>query len=219
MAVLSAPPFCISCDPVSQHMIKLYIIDDYKDLYPSLRAGSLSDRIVGEILEKEGVPDPHILRTENGKPYERDGRAFFSVSHSGGFFACAVAGHEIGLDIEARTPKDPEAVARRFFTEDEVAFLDRISQPGEITDCSGDTARPGPGAYGAAFRRIWTRKEALIKFRGSILSEMLSSESVLEREDVDLIDLDLSGDIIGCICIPKGEERDMEILRDSEGKG
>ena len=183
-------------DSAKQEMIRTYIIEDYKDLYPELKSSALTDRISLDILKEEGIEDPEIHRTENGKPYEARRRIFFSISHSGRFFSCAVCEYQVGIDIQTRGPEDPEKIAERFFTEEEKDY---------IRSADGDIAAP--------FLRIWTRKEALIKFRGSTLAEVVSSTSVLSVDDVDFIDLELENGTIGCLCIPAGQEEDVRIIR------
>ena len=171
-------------------MIKLYLIDNYRQLFPELKGRPLTDRILADILLREGFEDPVILRTDKGKPYDRDERICFSVSHSGDLFGCALCKANIGLDIQDREPKDPDKIAGRFFTSDE------IGQP---------------------FKRIWTRKEALIKYIGSTLSEVLSSESVIDRDDVDFIDQEIEKGVACCLCIPAGEDRQVQIIRQAAG--
>lgn len=75
----------------------------------------------------------------------------FNLSHSGGRAALAVAtGREVGIDIEAIRPVDPD-IAGRFFA------------PGEIRTWSALT----PGERLAAFFRCWARKEAYLKALGT----------------------------------------------------
>ena len=184
-----APPFCIS-DGRSE-MIRLYFLEGYKDIHPQLKASSLTDRVLEDILACEGITSPVIHRTENGKPYVEEEDVFFSVSHSGALFACAVSDFNIGLDIQIRDPKDPLKISKRYFTPEECRF---------------------------PFRRIWTRKEALIKYRGVTLKDVLNTETVLCREDVQFIDLDMEGDIMGCLCIPPEEDGAVEIICLNKGE-
>lgn len=51
-----------------------------------------------------------IRRSVNGKPLVQG--AFFSVSHSGSFVACAVDSIPVGVDIELLRPMDPRLVPR-----------------------------------------------------------------------------------------------------------
>jgi 4'-phosphopantetheinyl transferase len=88
-------------------------------------------------------------------PWDASGLAF-SLSHSAGQALLAVsAGCAIGCDLEAeRDVRYGQAVARRFFSEDENRAL---------------AAYVGP-SWTAAFFRCWTRKEAFIKALGDGLA-------------------------------------------------
>jgi 4'-phosphopantetheinyl transferase len=88
-------------------------------------------------------------------PWDASGLAF-SLSHSAGQALLALTvGREIGCDLEAhREVRYGEAVARRFFSEDENRAL---------------AAYVGP-PWTAAFFRCWTRKEAFIKALGDGLA-------------------------------------------------
>ena len=94
---------------------------------------------------------------ENGKPHA-DG-VFFSVSHSDGLCAVAIANEPIGLDIE-RLREFPlrESFAERYFSENERA-----------------QARDEVG-----FFTVWTKKEAYFKKTGVWTDT--SDESIESRE-------------------------------------
>lgn len=88
---------------------------------------------------------------EAGKPYLPDGPAF-NVSHSADVVLIALAPEgRIGIDIEKIRPlRDIDGLARTSFAEDELAALHRLA----------------PDGRAAAFFRVWTRKEALLKAVG-----------------------------------------------------
>lgn len=77
----------------------------------------------------------------------------FSISHSSGVVACAVARDcEIGLDIESlRRPIEYRSVARTVFAPAELQELERLPEP----------------AARHRFFRLWTLKEAYAKARGT----------------------------------------------------
>ncbi len=78
-------------------------------------------------------------------------RVFASISHSGDWLACAVAGAPIGLDVEAsRKPRDFHALAAQVFSPDECALL-----------------LAGRGDLSEPFHRLWTIKEAFGKRSGN----------------------------------------------------
>ncbi len=82
----------------------------------------------------------------------------FSLTHAGPRAAVAVGtGAAIGLDLEAvRSGRDPLPLARRFFSAPEAEWLGSL--PG--------AERP------SAFAMLWTAKEAVLKARGSGLTEL-----------------------------------------------
>jgi len=114
----------------------------------------------------ECTPAELEFRTsETDKPslVDADGLEF-NLSHSGEHALVAVTRAGIvGVDVEvARVLQDLEALARRFFAPEESAAL--MSLP--------EVERP------AAFRRLWTRKEAFLKAWGTGLAGGLSSFAV-----------------------------------------
>lgn len=104
-----------------------------------------------------GIEQPTILKTENGKPYiELDG-VHFSISHTKGLCACAVANTPVGIDCEYVKGRDKEDMlrfAKRYFTENEIALLEKGGY------CPTD------------FYKIWTAKESCIKKRGTNMGDV-----------------------------------------------
>ena len=85
----------------------------------------------------------------------------FSISHGGDAVAVAISDAGIGIDIESLSSEDDgERIARRFFTEDELASY-----------LSSD-----PAMRREEFLRIWTAKEAIFKSR---------AESAFEPSEVN----------------------------------
>lgn len=76
------------------------------------------------------------------------GRLHFSLSHSGRAVAVAAAHEPVGVDLEAVRPLAAEDLAARFFGDDERRLVAGAADPP------------------AAFVRLWTRKEALLKATG-----------------------------------------------------
>ena len=102
-----------------------------------------------ELVSSSEVPLT-IARTADGKPYFKDTSApHFSLSHSGGYSAAAVADAPIGLDVELVTERARTGeTASRFFTASEI---DELAKNGNST---------------LEFFKIWTRKEAIAKIWG-----------------------------------------------------
>lgn len=93
--------------------------------------------------------DLHFAAADDGKPYLLGAPDFcFSIAHTDGAVALAVAPSPVGADIE-RVCRAPHGVAERFFTPEEQAY------------CAGADDR---------FFEVWTRREALAKRTGTPLA-------------------------------------------------
>ena len=86
-----------------------------------------------------------IITTPLGKPYLPDGQCF-NISHSGDKVVLLVADCDAGVDVEQICPY-PRAVARRVFTSVEQEWLQNQKND-------------------AAFYRLWTGKESIMKALG-----------------------------------------------------
>ena len=169
-----------------------------------LSAGDLAERLLLQgkrFAEKHGLSVPRkIIHTLNAKPRFADANVFFSVSHSGSYWACAFANAEIGLDIQRFQPCLAESIARRFFHPNEAAWVkDR-----------GDEA----------FFAVWTAKESYVKFTGEGITDDFAAFSVVDSEE----NIDRYGNAVFrhipfeknyslCICTPGKAE--VEVLYDS----
>ena len=102
---------------------------------------------------------PDIAADEHGKPYLRDSRLFFSLSHSGQLAFCALSDRVLGADIQVISRYDP-ALASRFFAAGEQSYV----------KSSADKDM--------AFTRVWAMKESYIKAMGQGLAVPLSSFDV-----------------------------------------
>lgn len=91
---------------------------------------------------------PAVIQADGGPPLH------FSLAHSRGLIAVAVAPRVIGVDVERLpSPETVEACARAL-------------HPGE----QAELAAAPPGERRAHFGRLWTRKEAYLKALGTGLS-------------------------------------------------
>jgi len=121
---------------------------------PNLARGAL-ERLLQAYA---GVPGPvRIERGVHGKPFVAEaGYPHFNVSHSRHCVVLAFAAEqEIGVDIEAEDRRhSPMELASRFFAAEESAALAALDED----------------ARSAAFLRLWTAKEALLKALGHGLS-------------------------------------------------
>lgn len=122
-------------------------------------------------LQIDITEDFVIEKDEHGKPYVADKGSKsikFSISHSGGYWGCVVSDKDVGLDIQVvRDDVDIAGISKRFFTEEECAFVNNAD--------SFETALN-------RFFDIWVRKEAYIKLTGLGLSQGLRNFAVADSE-------------------------------------
>lgn len=86
---------------------------------------------------------------------------YFNISHSGNFVVGAFSDQAVGIDVEM-IGKDRRAIAKRYFTEEEITQMQTIKRPKEQIDF---------------FYRLWTLKESYMKALGMGMSMSLSSFS------------------------------------------
>lgn len=121
-------------------------------------AHDLARAMLGDVLRVDPAAVSWIYRCStcggpHGKPYV-DG-VHFSLSHTQGLVAVAVAADPVGIDVEVVTPRfDAAELAGVALTGTERARFDTL--PAEVKV--------------AAMLRTWTRKEALLKADGRGLS-------------------------------------------------
>ena len=105
-----------------------------------------SEAFVARILqERYGIFAPKFTRNAHGKPSLCGAPPFFSLSHTGGRTFAAFSDADVGLDAEWRGRPLPLAVLRR------------LSEAEREED----------------FFRLWTAKEAYVKYLGGSLATLL----------------------------------------------
>lgn len=127
---------------------------------PARRRSFLTGHWQARVLAAEWLqvetPRIHLRRHDDGRPLVVvDGAPSslsLSLSHSGDWLAVALATLPVGIDVELpRRRRDLHALARFTFSPEEVARLDGLDD----------------AAYGTAFHRLWTLKEARGKRSGT----------------------------------------------------
>ncbi len=120
----------------------------------------------------------------HGKPYLKDAPVRFNLSHSGALTAVAAGRHRVGLDVQKRDGKLREAIL----------------------------ARLTPAEREEDFFRLWTAKEAYIKYCGGSLAATLPRlvfEGGTLYEDEKLVPAHLFFDELEgcalCVCSEKEE--------------
>ncbi len=141
---------------------------DIKIYISKLPQGASKDqeKLVGEKLVERACKEHgvgcEIVYGPHGKPYLKDGRVFFNLSHSHGAVVCAVAKFELGCDIEKIRPIGGK-VGEKFFATSEKELL---------SACTSDRERE------ALFFRLWTLKESLVKATGDGLYKNFHTFSI-----------------------------------------
>ncbi len=92
-----------------------------------------------------------ILREKSGKPYVKDSKVQFSISHSDNVWICAFSDAKVGIDFQFFKELDFDKIARRFFSGNENLLL---------SEKVGHEKK-------ALFFEIWAKKEAAGKFFGT----------------------------------------------------
>ena len=131
--------------------------------------------LLGAYLGRPGR-DVRLAPGDNGKP-RLAGGPDFNLSHSGDWLAVAVAAAGaglVGIDVEQqRILRRPRALAKRYFLPGEAAMLEGLEEP----------------ALSAAFLRLWTAKEAVIKAAGQTVAGHLSRVRLGHRNGLFLEEL------------------------------
>ena len=136
------------------------------------------------MMSPEKIP---VEISKAGKPFLKDGKDLhFSIAHSGDLVMIAFATASLGTDLEAERPVDALALARRFFSEEEVALLE------------------GPEGT-ERFFTLWSCREAAIKGDGRGMATLLDSTKVLSGDAVPL--RVMTGEVVWNVYPWKLEER------------
>lgn len=112
----------------------------------------------------------------HGKPYLKDAPVRFNLSHSGRLTAVAAGRQEVGLDVQRRDERPHAALS----------------------------ARLTPAEREEDLFRLWTAKEAYIKYRGGSLAAMLGN---LRFENGVISD----GETVGNVSLWFGEIEDCAV--------
>lgn len=109
--------------------------------------------------DENGILLIEIAETQRGKPYFAEYPWIkFSIAHSGKMVGCVFGEAEVGLDIQEKRPCNHEKLIRRFHEKEQKKYY----------SLSGEDAE-------TYFFRLWTAKEAYVKYTGNGLFEDFSS--------------------------------------------
>ena len=109
-----------------------------------------TDDFLNYVFDCEKVDNRELFYGFNGKPYLKSGELYFNVSHSDGYYICAVSDREVGVDIQKVCYKP--RVAKRICADNEPFPLNADD-----------------------FTRLWALKESYIKSNGCGLEYGLSN--------------------------------------------
>jgi 4'-phosphopantetheinyl transferase len=191
-AVLDQPPTrLLALDSVlaPEERLKISRLHRARDRERALAARGFLREILASYLQLV----PAAIRFHygtNGKPSLADGQGSlqFNLSHAGALFLCALSSScEVGVDVEqtGNIPAgDTEAIAQRFFTEEEKA---------DYREASDDQKQ-------VAFYKLWTRKEAIAK----CLGHGIAQERSVEGFKGAIIDLTPAAGYIGSLAVQSG---------------
>lgn len=131
------------------------------------RLRSQAHALRDEALTQAGFPpEPgRFAKGAHGKPYLKNGTAYFNLTHCRGLAACIVGNAECGVDAEPLGRHVPAGVMRRVCSPEEQAFL---------KSCGKDPD---------AFFRLWTLKESYVKAIGMGLAFPLREAAFLPGEE------------------------------------
>ncbi len=123
--------------------------------------------------DKEGRYIIHYGYGPQGKPYLKDyPDVHFSLSHSGNMAVLAISDGEVGIDVQEHRGYN-EKIASRFYHEKEIKMLEDVS----------DTLDRE-----ILFYKIWTCKEAYIKYTGKGMGQDLRNFYWDIKEDAVFMD-------------------------------
>ena len=120
-------------------------------------------------LSLEEIDKEEICRKEKGKPYFKKIPLEFSISHSGDIWVCVMGNSKVGIDIQMKKPVSAIEIAKRFFTKEESKLIEETDEK--------------------VFFKIWTMKEAFVKFTGEGIFYGLDKFSVVkDGKFIDIIE-------------------------------
>ena len=127
------------------------------------------EQILPRLLEKLGInPHQELKRDENGRLFLPNSPTIdINLSHADPYTVYAAGDTRIGIDIECPDRiREPEKLARRFFTDAEQRQIAAANDP-SIAACE-----------------IWTKKEALAKHIGTGLAKNIHTDTTFPPNDL-----------------------------------
>ena len=166
----------------STEKLKSYLGDAWtavwRERHPGCTAEDAMRRSLGGLcLLRIALPGARLAYTSAGRPYLPDGEAECSITHTEDWIFCAVCVSKdgtcpsrVGVDAEngqRLSSSRLEALSSRWFSPQEQRLF--LEDPSSFT-----------------FLRIWTRKEALVKWTGQGMAGLRSSDTTRAEKDLAL---------------------------------
>lgn len=140
------------------------------------------------------------LQTDKfGKPYFKNSKLHFNISHSGNYVIAAVSRHNIGIDIQ-RIQQDKHRIAEKNFLSSECEYINEIEDDDVIQQ---------------RFCEVWTIKEAYLKNIGIGLRKPLNSfevslsgktPQIVGKKDYRFVQMKLDGRYIIAVCASRNDK-------------
>lgn len=140
-------------------MYKLYI-----------KENTNSKELLKECLKKDfNISNYEIIFNDYNKPYLKNEKIYFNISHDNGTTVLVISDKEIGVDLEYYIFK--ESVVRKYFTNNE---------QNEILNSANKEYD---------FTRIWVMKEAFVKMKGIGISYgLMNVDTTKIKDKIELIE-------------------------------
>ncbi len=149
---------------------KRFVFDRDRNTY-IIAHGLLREKLGRQI--GQDAKNVNIAIGDNGKPMLESGDVFFNLSHSNQWVAMAFSyDSELGVDVESTSPvRNWQEIVPNYFSDAEKWYIDNCSEAQQYI----------------AFLKCWTRKEAVLKAKGTGLTEQLKKiETRLEYDECEI---------------------------------
>lgn len=135
-----------------------------------IKENANAKELLKESLKKGyNISDYEIIYNEYNKPYLKNEKIYFNISHSNSTIVLVISDKEIGVDVEYFVYK--ESVVRKYFTNNEQNEI--LNSTNKVYD----------------FTRIWVMKEAFVKMKGIGISYgLINVDTTKIKEQIELIE-------------------------------
>lgn len=135
-----------------------------------IKENANAKELLKESLKKDyNISDYEIIYNEYNKPYLKNEKIYFNISHSNRTIVLVISDKEIGVDVEYFVYK--ESVVRKYFTNNEQNEIQNSTN--KVYD----------------FTRIWVIKEAFVKMKGIGISYgLINVDTTKIKEQIELIE-------------------------------